>query len=98
MTDNESVTVSQIMYFLYKNSTQGASDATSNNNNLIVTDVSGVCGGSGYELFDTIDTASSIRNNIQSTYITVSIIFTFIVMIFLSGTNIAYISFYLKEH
>ena len=45
LVDNEPVTVNQLYYFLYRNSTPGATDATASGNQLIVLNADELCGG-----------------------------------------------------
>jgi hypothetical protein len=46
--DFENITTTKVLYFLYQNETQGASDISSENKYLIVENVNDTCEGSGY--------------------------------------------------
>jgi hypothetical protein len=48
----EEVTVNKVRYFLYRNSTEGASDISSSSNYFIVPNVTETCEGQGYQLWD----------------------------------------------
>lgn len=86
------------MYFLYRNSTKDASDA-SEDNQIIVSDAEGLCGGPGsYALFPDLSSADAIRHNVNSMFMFVSIIYVLLLMAFVTGFNTIYISYFMKEH
>lgn len=66
---------------------------------MIVSDLEAVCGGpNSYALFDTLDAVESIRHNVNSMYMFISIIYVLFLMALVTGFNAVYVSFFLKEH
>lgn len=90
----ESVKVNKLLYFLYRNRTEGASDDSS----TIVTNLTQLCGGNGYALFPDLNTVDSIRYNMGSGYMFASVVYTLLLIVVISGFNVVYVSYHMKEH
>ncbi|CDW90585.1 UNKNOWN [Stylonychia lemnae] len=96
--DNEYVTVNMLKYFLYRNESDSATDSTDANNQIIVSNLDELCNVDEYALFDTLDKAISVKHNVQSSYMFISVAFDLLLIGIVSLFNVMYISFYLKEH
>ena len=70
--DFEELRVSEVKYFLYKNLTEGASDASSSLDSFIVTDVDALCGPEGVFLHSDPDKLRGVRDNINSAFMLAS--------------------------
>lgn len=91
--------VYELVYFLYRNTTSEAGDATSDGNTLIVADIDGVCGGTQeYSLFSDLVSAQTIRDNINSPYMYASFAYTMLLMLIVVAVNTVYVPYFLKEY
>ena len=70
--DFEELRVSEIKYFLYKNLTEGAQDASSSLDSFIVGDVDILCQNEGVFLESDPDKLTSVRDNINSAFMLAS--------------------------
>lgn len=64
--DGERITVNRIMYFLYRNDTPGALNSYEDENQMIVTNITQVCGNKSgaYSLFSDLSSAKSLQHNV----------------------------------
>ena len=96
--DFEVVTTTKVLYFLFRNQTEGAADVNKNNDYLIVSNVNRTCEGGGYQLERDIKRAVAIKNNLISTYMMVSEAFVIFLMFCCTIGAVIYVPFCLKEH
>lgn len=81
MQDFETVTVTNVYYFMYRNTTDGAKDINDRSNSFIVSNISQICGTTGFEALREEKAAFKIRNNLESTYMLVSESYVLIMML-----------------
>ena len=88
------------MYFLYRNTTAGASDANGGKNQLIISNLAELCGSSNnsYALFDDLSTAVAMKVNVSSSYMYASVVFALALMVGMLGFLVIFVSCFLKEH
>ena len=96
--DFESITTNEVKYFLYRNSTVGAMDAGAENNFFIVSDAERECNYDGVYFEGNPNRILTIRNNVYKTYMLVSEIYVFIIMIVLLIMAVFIIPFKMREH
>ena len=97
--DFERVQVNKLLYFLYRNQTNGATDADSGQNQIIISNIDQLCGGNkSYSLYPSLETVQSIRHNVNSTYMFASVVYTLFLMAAVSFFNVVYVSYFMKEH
>eukprot|EP00347_Sterkiella_histriomuscorum_P022995 403336357 len=98
-TDNQFIKVSLLKYFLYRNESKGATDATDSKNQVIVSNLDELCEGkNSYALFDSLEDAVSMKHNVGSTYMYASVGFDMLLIGMVAIFNVIYVSFYMREH
>ncbi len=58
-----------------------------------------ICGGSdAFAMFDDLEDAKNIRHNLDSVYMFASVCYNLFLMLVVTGFNVTYISYFMKEH
>ena len=96
--DFEEITTNEVMYFLYRNTTKGATDVSSGNNWYIVPDVAETCEGKGFQLMKDLERITEIRDNIDSYFMIVSQSYVLVLMLIMAVLAVYVIPEMLKEH
>ena len=96
--DFEEITTNKVMYFLYRNGTEGATDVSGGNNWYIVPNVEEACDGMGYQLVEDLERITEVRDQIDSYFMIVSEGYILLLMLFLSILAVHVIPETLKEH
>ena len=96
--DFEEITTNEVFYFLYRNETEGAIDAGAENNFFIVIDSEAACEGNGAYYDTDPDRITKIRDNISGTYMMVSEVYIFFLMIVLMFFAVFLIPIKMREH
>ena len=100
VVDFETVTVTNVQYFLYKNLTAGARNADGSNGfTYIVPNISETCNGNGtYEALNDLSLAQTIQQNLSSNYMKASEIFVLLMMLLTAFLACIYIPFSINEY
>ena len=96
--DFENVTTTRVLYFLFRNETEGANDTNADNEYEIVENVNETCEGGGYQLEKDMKRAINIRENIRSAYMMVSELFVMLLIVCCFILAVIYVPFFMKEH
>ena len=95
--DFEEITTNDVAYFLYRNSTEGATDVGASNNYYITPDVEATCLGQGVQMMKDLDRITQVRNTLDSYFMIVSEGYILALMLVLAILAVHVIPEMLKE-
>ena len=96
--DFEELSVEEIKYFLIKNDTEGAEDAGTDLNAYIVGDINTICNSTGYFLESDSERLTSVRDNINASFMLASEAYVLLLMTVLMIFVTIIIPQKMKEH